>query len=63
MANSTQYYLENIDPEDWPQQLVTCDTPGCVNEGLELQVPAIGQDVVCGGCGQHIIRQQQPGRG
>lgn len=49
------HYLENVEPEDWPQQVVSCATPGCVNEGLELQVPDIGQDVVCGGCGVHII--------
>lgn len=57
MATDTSHYVNNVDPEEWPQQIVACATPGCVNEGIELQVPDIGQDVLCGGCGIHIIKR------
>lgn len=51
---TTQEWLER-DPETWPQQTVECATAGCVNEGVELVVPAIGQQVVCGGCSQQLV--------
>lgn len=51
--------MEIIDPE-MHRAIVTCETPGCGNELLPIDVPISWPEyiVICGGCNQPITNVQ-----